>query len=266
MNRQQDDDTLSDHVIEKMEIDLKTTTYGGNFVQLTRFPRVFPVNCYLVREDDGFTLIDTGLAGSAKAILASAQPFGAPIVRIVLTHAHGDHAGSLDALHAALPNAEVIVAERSVPLLAGDLSLRQGEPQDKVRGGWVKCTTKANRIIVPGERVGSLDVIAAPGHTPGHIALLDTRDNTLIAGDAFQTRGGMAVAGVMRLLFPFLALATWHKLTALESARALYALKPSRLAVGHGVVLTDPLPAMAQAIAVAERTFASKVTYATQSK
>ncbi len=246
---------------------MKTTTYSNNFVQLTRFPLLFPVNCYLVREVDGFTLIDTGIAGSEKAILASVQPLGAPIVRIVLTHAHGDHAGSLDALHAALPNAEVIVAERSVPLLIGNLSLLAGEPVDKLRGQWIKVTTKPDRTVVAGDHIGSLEVIASPGHTPDSIAFLDTRDNTLIAGDAYQTRGGVAVSGVLRPLFPFPALATWHKQTALESARVLYALQPSRLAIGHGVVLTDPLPAMAQAIAVAERTFATQQEmYATQSK
>lgn len=246
---------------------MKTTTYGNNFAQLTRFPMLFPVNCYLVCENDGYTLIDTGIAGSEKVILASAQSLGAPIVRIVLTHAHGDHAGSLDALHAALSNAEVIVAERSVPLLAGDLSLLPGEPVDKLRGQWVKSTTQPNRTVVAGDRIGSLEVIATPGHTPDSIAFLDTRDNTLIAGDAYQTRDGIAVSGVVRPLFPFPALATWHKPTALESARALYALNPSKLAVGHGIVLTDPLSAMARAIAVAERTFArQEEQYATQSK
>ena len=245
---------------------MKTTSYGDNFAQLTRFPVLFPVNCYLVRENDGFTLIDTGIAGSEKAILASAQPFGVPIVRIVLTHAHGDHAGSLDALHAALPDAEVIVAERSVPLLVRDLSLRSGEPVDKLRGQWIKVATKADRTVVAGDRIGSLEVIASPGHTPDSIAFLDTRDNSLIAGDAFQTRAGVAVSGVVRPLFPFPALATWNKATALESARALYGLKPSRLGIGHGIVLTDPLPAMAQAIAVAERTFGSQEAYAAQSK
>ena len=49
------------------------------------------------------------------------------------------------------------------------------------------------------------------------------------------------------------ALATWHLPTALESARALLALEPSRLAVGHGPVLEDPLPAIDRAIEVAGR-------------
>ena len=95
-------------------------------------------------------------------------------------------------------------------------------------------------------------VVDAPGHTPGHVAFLDTRDGTLVAGDAFQTRGGIAVSGMVRPTFPFPALATWHKPTALASARALRELNPMRLAVGHGVVLADPRPAMDGAIAVAE--------------
>ena len=232
---------------------MRTTQHGAFLAQLTRFPRVFPVNCYLVREDDGFTLIDTAIGGSAPAILAAARDLGAPIVRLVLTHAHADHVGSLDALHAALPGAEVLVPAREARFLHGDMSLDANEPQVKLRGSWQRCAAQPARLLLPGDRAGSLEVIAAPGHTPGHIALLDTRDGTLIAGDAFQTRGGVAVAGTLRPLFPFPALATWHKPTALASARALRAVAPTRLAVGHGAVLVDPLPAMDRAIAVAKR-------------
>jgi glyoxylase-like metal-dependent hydrolase (beta-lactamase superfamily II) len=96
-------------------------------------------------------------------------------------------------------------------------------------------------------------VVSAPGHTPGHIALFDPRDGALIAGDAFQTRGGVAVSGTMRPLFPFPAMATWHRPTALASARRLRALEPIRLAVGHGEVLERPLAAIDRAIDVAAR-------------
>jgi glyoxylase-like metal-dependent hydrolase (beta-lactamase superfamily II) len=233
---------------------MKTTTHGTTLVQLTRLPRLFPVSCYLVREDDGLTLIDAAIGGSTKAILAAATRLGAPIVRIALTHAHADHVGSLDALHAALPTAEILVPEREARFLAGDRSLDPGETQDKLRGGWKTCTTRPTRLLHAGDRVGSLEVIAAPGHTPGHVAYFDTRNRMLIAGDAFQTRAGIAVSGVVRPLFPFPALATWHKPTALASAQALRALEPSLLAVGHGVMLANPLPAMDQAIATATRT------------
>lgn len=232
---------------------MKTTRHSDTLTQLTRLPRLFPVNCYLVREDDGLTLIDTTIGGSTAAIHAAARTLGAPIVRIALTHAHADHAGSLDALHAALPDAEVLVPEREARFLAGDRSFDPDETQGKLRGAWRTCATRPTRLLRPGDRVGSLEVIAAPGHTPGHVAFFDTRDQALIAGDAFQTRGGVAVSGVVRPLFPFPAMATWHKPTALASAHALRALEPRLLAVGHGVALVAPLPAMDRAIAAAER-------------
>ncbi|HVB20432.1 MAG TPA: MBL fold metallo-hydrolase [Ktedonobacteraceae bacterium] len=84
---------------------MKITEHSNNLIQLTFLKFV---NCYLVREDDGFTLIDTGISGAnAKQIMQAAQQFNLPILRIVLTHAHGDHVGSLDALHELLPEAEV---------------------------------------------------------------------------------------------------------------------------------------------------------------
>jgi len=228
---------------------MKSTSHGNYLIKLTRYGMI---NCYLVQEDDGFTLVDTNLSGSAKDILAAAEAHGVPIVRIVLTHAHNDHVASLDALKQELPETEVTITGREARFLAGDQSLDPDEPQAKLRGGYQQCTTQPTRTLQPGDRIGSLEVIASPGHTPGHVALLDVRDKTLIAGDAFQTQGGIAVSGVIRWLFPLPALATWHKPTALQSAKALRALNPTRLAVGHGKVLEDPRAAMDRAIKAAE--------------
>jgi glyoxylase-like metal-dependent hydrolase (beta-lactamase superfamily II) len=229
---------------------MKSTQHGQYLIQLTRYGMV---NCYLVREEDGFTLIDTNLSGSAGAIIAAAKEHGAPIVRIVLTHAHNDHVASLDALKQALPEVDVAIGARDARFLAGDLSLDAAEPQVKLKGGYQPCQTQPTRLLEPGDRVGSLEVVASPGHTPGHIALQDVRDRTVIAGDAFQTLGGIAVAGTIRWLFPLPGLATWHKPTALQSARALRALQPARLAVGHGKVVDEPVAAMDRAISEAEK-------------
>jgi glyoxylase-like metal-dependent hydrolase (beta-lactamase superfamily II) len=232
---------------------MKTTRHGDYLIKLTRFLGL--ISCFLVREDDGLTLIDTNLPGSTNDILAAAGAAGLPITRILLTHAHMDHVASLDALRAALPTAEVGIGEREARLLAGDKSLDAGEPGETLRGSYHVCQTKPTLLLQPGQQVGSLQAVAAPGHTPGQMAYLDTRDNTLIVGDAFQTQGGIAVSGVIRPLFPFPALATWHKPTALQTARALRALEPARLAAGHGPVLEAPLAAMDEAIAIAERRF-----------
>lgn len=229
---------------------MKVSAASKNLFQLTR---LVAFNCYLVREDDGFTLIDTNMSGQAQAIMQEASKLGLPIVRILLTHAHVDHVGSLDALADALPGVQVAISERDARFLSGDQSLDPSEPQVRLRGGYPVCKTKPTLLLHEGDRIGSLEVIATPGHTPGHIAFLDTRDHAVIAGDAFQTQGGVAVAGTFEWLFPLPAFATWHKGLALESARKLLALQPSFLAVGHGPVLSNPAPAMERAIRIMEK-------------
>jgi len=220
---------------------------------LTRVSRFGLVNALLVEEEDGLTVVDTGLAGSAKAIRAAADRLGRPIARILLTHAHGDHVGSLDALAEGLPGVEVLISERDAPLLAQDKTPRPGEPGDaRYRGSYPGTRTRPTRLLVPGDRVGSLEVLAAPGHTPGHVALLDTRDRTLLAGDAYSTLGGVATSAAPNWRFPLPFAATWHRGLALRSARELRALDPARLAPGHGKVVEAPAAAMDAAIARAD--------------
>ena len=162
-------------------------------MSLTRVSRFGFVNAYLVEEEDGLTLVDTTIPGSAKAILAAAEELGRPIVRIALTHAHGDHIGSLDALAKTLPDIEIAISERDARLLAKNTTTDPGEPPEaKMRGSYPGAKTRPTRTLTAGDRVGSLEVVAAPGHTPGHVAFLDTRDRTLIAGDAYSTIGGVA--------------------------------------------------------------------------
>ncbi|MEC0181172.1 MBL fold metallo-hydrolase [Paenibacillus peoriae] len=217
--------------------------------QLTFMPRLFPVNCYLVEENDGFTLIDAGLPYSTKGIEQAAARMGKPIMRIVLTHAHQDHVGALDRLKARLPATQVFISRRDARLLRGDVSLEAGEPDTPIRGSVPKgILTRPDVLLEDGDHVGSLLAISVPGHTPGSMAFLDTRTRALIAGDAFQVRGGVAVSGRIKPLFPFPALATWNKERSLESAKKLAHLKPSLLAVGHGNMLQHPQTQLARAI------------------
>ena len=215
---------------------------------VTRVSRFGFVNAYLVEEEDGVTVIDTMIPGSTKTILAAAEKIGKPVTTILLTHAHGDHVGSVDALHAALPDAALVISARDSRYLDKVMTLDPGEPQAKLRGGWPGTKTKPTRTVTPGERVGSLEVIASPGHTPGHVSFLDTRDRTLYSGDAYSTLGGVATAAKGHPWFPLVMGATWHKPTAVESAKALRALEPARLAPGHGKVVESPAAAMDAAI------------------
>jgi hypothetical protein len=133
-------------------------------LKLTRFELV---NCYLVPEVHGFTLVDASFAGAEKDILAAASAAGAPIRRILPTRAHPDHMGSVDALIARLGTLEIAASQRSVPLLKQppDTSLKSGEPDKPIKNtpGMKSAVT---RTLSEGELYGSLRVIETQGISP----------------------------------------------------------------------------------------------------
>jgi glyoxylase-like metal-dependent hydrolase (beta-lactamase superfamily II) len=229
---------------------MRVTRHGRHLTQVTRLV----TNCYLVEEDDGLTLVDCLWPGSARRILAVAAEAGAPIRRIALTHAHHDHTGSVERLRAALPDSELVIGARESRLLAGDLEPAPGEPAGPLpKAIYRRREVTPDRLLAPGDRVGSLEVIDAQGHTPGQVAFFDTRDGTLVCGDAYLTVGAPFVCTEPVLRFPVPALlGLWDGPAALASARALRALDPARLASGHGRVVADPQPAMDRALARAE--------------
>lgn len=225
----------------------KVRRHGPHLIQITRLA----TNCYLVREDDGLTLVDCLWPGSTRAILAAAEDSGDPIRRIVLTHAHHDHTGSLEPLRAALPGSELLVGARESSLLQGDFRLLADEPAGNLRQFvYRKRDVEPDTLLESGDRIGSLEVVDAKGHTPGQIGLLDTRDRTLICGDAYLTVGKPFICNERVVRFPVPALVgTWHGPTAVASARALRALEPIRLATGHGRLVEEPVTAMEEALA-----------------
>ena len=220
---------------------MKATEITENLTQLTRFRFV---NAFLVREDDGFTLVDTTMGGGAEALIRAAEEAGGPIRRIALTHGHGDHVGSLDALKQRLGGSvEVVMPELDARIHAGEVV------EGKLPGSWPKLETVPDVRLVGGDRVGSLEVVPSPGHSPGHVAFLDTRDRTLIAGDVYTAYGRLAVTSHFYLRFPFAAMATWDRAKDVDSARALRALDPPVLVVGHGPAQRNPRAAMDRALA-----------------
>src|ERR1700757_1562931 len=190
------------------------SAYSHQFTQLGL------VNCYLVRESDSFTLIDTGIPGGARGMIDAARAIASePIARLLLTHAHGDHIGSLDALATVLGGPQVAIGKREARLLpkkpAQDRSVDPGEAQCPMKGGFSGAMTKPTHLLSDGELYG-----------------------TLYGGDALVTvGGGLHVVAFGPWYFPLPAIGTWHRPTAVASARRLAELPIRRYAVGHGPVV-----------------------------
>ncbi len=226
---------------------MKTRQLTPDLIQITRLGFV---NAYLVREPDGFTLVDTTLGGGAAgALIGAAQAAGGEIRRIALTHGHGDHAGGLDAIMSRLGD--------GVTVYLGDADARYwaGEKvtDKKMTGYWRDVRTVPDERLQGGERIGSLEAIATPGHTLGHIAFLDTRDRSLICGDVFTTYGHVSVSNHFYWRFPLAYGATLDRPEDLRSAQKLRELDPALLAAGHGPAVKEPAAAMDAAIARSAR-------------
>ncbi len=156
------------------------------------------INSFLLEEGDGsLTLVDAGLKRADKKLLAAITGLGknpTDVRRIVLTHAHHDHAGGLAATQQAT-GAQVMAHDRDASYLRDgkspslDPSSRAGRFFGKLPSGFAKvevAETFADDAVLPG----GLRVVHTPGHTPGHSSLLHEPTGVLITGDSiFNLRG-----------------------------------------------------------------------------
>lgn len=130
-------------------------------------PVTLEVRCFLVASGDGIVVVDVGVPGTADAIASALGNVGAvwsDVTDIVLTHAHFDHIGGLEDAMARAPQATVSAGQLDVPAIP-------------TQGG------RPVRALLEGDRVRDLEVLATPGHTPGHISLLHGSASAILIGD-----------------------------------------------------------------------------------
>jgi glyoxylase-like metal-dependent hydrolase (beta-lactamase superfamily II) len=134
------------------------------------------VSAYLLYRDGEAALVDTGVAGSESAIETALAAIGLgwdAVGHVIVTHQHPDHQGSLSAVVALAPSAQVYAGAQDIPAMEAVAS---------------------PTAVGDGEQVFGLAIIETPGHTAGHISVLDTAAGILVTGDALNGVGG-GVAG-----------------------------------------------------------------------
>jgi glyoxylase-like metal-dependent hydrolase (beta-lactamase superfamily II) len=152
-------------------------------------------------EKDGtLTLVDTGWDDDAGAILRYLDDIGrspAELSHIVMTHYHRSHLGGLARL-ARMSHAEVCSHKSEAPVIEGKQRARPIAlwPPFPIRLILFRIISHTplykhvpygvRRHLDGGDRVGPLDVLATPGHTPGHLAFR-YRESVLVVGDAVAT-------------------------------------------------------------------------------
>lgn len=202
-------------------------------------------NPYLIVDPDGLTLIDTGLPGSDKKILAYISNLGQSpqdLKRIILTHADLDHVGGLSALHeasgartyASQIEAEAIAAGKpSRPIKRKGFSWRR--LMMAVLGPFMRPKRfQVDEILKDGQTLpvaGGLRVVATPGHTPGHISLYAPTYGVLFCGDSMVTEPNIIHGSRPGL--------TWDEAQARASEKKQAGLGARIVCSGHGPVVLD---------------------------
>lgn len=152
---------------------------------------------YVITGRDGVTLIDTSLAGAEHRIARELRSIGyqlSDVKRILITHAHPDHIGSLAVLKrasgasiyahyrhesAVIRNEKPMLrpAQRNVTtrILSSLLHERQRVPLE------------VDRELHEGDQLDevlpALEVIDTPGHSPGHCGFWQPEQRILFSGD-----------------------------------------------------------------------------------
>ncbi len=153
----------------------------------------FPVtvNCWLYEDSGGLTLVDSANPWNTSTILEAVGILEMPLKRVIVTHAHPDHAGTAASI-SSKTGADVFVHEDDLPYLRGDecLSTAPGRffcrsvLQAGRRFGILNPTPVPNAIGVQNnESIGNLQVIHTPGHTPGSISLWSESARAMFVGD-----------------------------------------------------------------------------------
>jgi len=200
------------------------------------------VNGFILRDDDGqVTLVDMGVKQSGPKVMAALASIGsgpADVTRLLLTHAHPDHAGGAAHVAEATGRDFGVHEDDAAYAEAGE-----SPPRDQsflvARFMTRFMGSNAFPAVTVGERLtdgqvlevaGGLEVVHTPGHSPGHVAYLHRSSGVLITGDSiFNVRG---------VRWPIKSFCTDFRLTQ-KTAHRLAELEYTTAAFTHGPHIAD---------------------------
>ncbi len=210
----------------------------------------FISNVYLIVGDDGLVLIDSGVAWAAKGVLRYIRRLGfdpSAVKAVLITHGDADHIGGLDAIVRAT-GAAVVAHRAEVGLVNGTQTRRPTSARvlDYFMDPIVRLImpykpVAVSRPVADGESLFGLEVIHAPGHSPGSACYLLPAQKVLFAGDALTHWGG-------RLALPMRAYTT-DMAQAMESVRRIAQREFAVCAFGHGPAIVNDARAAIAAFA-----------------
>lgn len=173
---------------------------------------IYPV---ILEDENELILIDCGYPNFLKEIESIAINNGINIkslTKIIVTHHDFDHMGSLAEFKRVYPNILIMASEEDAPYIKGSkksLRLQQAEsiydslPENEKEQAYqfhktlesiescdVDVTLKDKDYF---DFCGGIEVIATPGHMPGHISVYHKESKSLITGDALVVENGELV-------------------------------------------------------------------------
>ena len=169
------------------------------------------VHAFLLDDGNGLTLIDTLFDADAGRILAQVQAIGKTVqdIKHIIS---GDRSPQPVSILPYPPY-------RTYPLQIGlNLNLARHAP------------VNVDHFVHEGDRIGPVQVLFAPGHSPGHLAFYWPERRALVTGDAVCTWPTFMLGWKGFLLNP-----KQHQV----SLRRLAELDAEVLCVGHGEPLTS---------------------------
>lgn len=165
---------------------------------------IFPV---LLKDEDGLTLIDTGMFGQYESLVQAISDSGeqlSDIRRIIITHQDIDHIGNLALLARELPGVRLFIHPDDLPAVTASQPMIKMNPQrvsqmpqafQEQFSQFLEQLQTLDGIteLHDGEHLpwgGGLEIIHTPGHTPGHICLYVLEEELLLAADELRVVEG----------------------------------------------------------------------------